>query len=98
MRRWIGFVVAAALIAWFIHNAAMNLQARGLTIGFEFLRQPANFAIGDTAWLRFGPEDTMGRAILVGLTNTARVAILGDRKSTRLNSSHQCLSRMPSSA
>ena len=23
---------------------------------------------------------------------------LGDRKSTRLNSSHQCLSRMPSSA
>ena len=77
MRRWIGFVVAAALIAWFIHNAAMNLEARGLTLGFEFLTQPANFAIGDTAWLRFTPEDTMGRAILVGLTNTARVAFLG---------------------
>ena len=27
-----------------------------------------------------------------------RAAKLGDRKSTRLNSSHQCLSRMPSSA
>ena len=26
------------------------------------------------------------------------VTVLGDRKSTRLNSSHQCLSRMPSSA
>jgi general L-amino acid transport system permease protein len=77
MRRWIGVVVAAGLIAWCVHNAAMNLEARGLAIGFEFLTQPANFAIGDTAWLRFGPEDTMGLAILVGLTNTARVAILG---------------------
>jgi general L-amino acid transport system permease protein len=77
MTLWVGIVVAAALAAWCVHNAAMNLEARGLTIGFQFLTQPANFAIGDTAWLRFGPEDTMGRAILVGLTNTARVAILG---------------------
>ena len=28
----------------------------------------------------------------------AGIFFLGDRKSTRLNSSHQCLSRMPSSA
>ena len=46
-------------------------------MNFEFLTRPANFAIGDTAWLRFAPDDTMGRAILVGLTNTARVAIFG---------------------
>ena len=35
--------------------------------------------------------------VLVGL-NTALVPALADRKSTRLNSSHRLLSRMPSSA
>ena len=44
-------------------------------------------------------------AIGVGIGDLQRVEIIGscgevkeDRKSTRLNSSHQCLSRMPSSA
>jgi general L-amino acid transport system permease protein len=77
MRRWLLLLAVAALAAWCIRNAAVNLEARGLAIGFEFLTQPANFAIGDTAWLRFAPDDTMGRAILVGLTNTIRVAIAG---------------------
>lgn len=77
MRRWLAVLVTLAVVAWCVRNAAANLEARGLTIGFQFLTQPANFAIGDTAWLRFAPDDTMGRAILVGLTNTARVAILG---------------------
>jgi len=75
--RWIALIATVALVGWCIRNAAANLEARGLTIGFEFLTQPANFAIGDTAWLRFAPDDTMGRAILVGLTNTIRVAFLG---------------------
>jgi len=77
MRRWIWLIVGIVLVAWGLRNAAANLEARGLTIGFEFLTQPANFAIGDTGWLRFAPDDTMGRAIIVGLLNTARVAALG---------------------
>lgn len=77
MRRWLLLLATIALVAWGIRNAAANLDARGLSIGFDFLTQPANFAIGDTAWLRFSPADTMGRAIVVGLTNTIRVAALG---------------------
>lgn len=77
MRRWVVALAAVALAVWCVRNATLNLEARGLAISFEFLTQPANFAIGDTAWLRFAPDDTMGRAILVGLTNTARVAIVG---------------------
>jgi general L-amino acid transport system permease protein len=77
MTRWFVFIIALALIAWGIRNAVANLDARGLSIGFDFLTQPANFAIGDTAWLHFSPDNTMGRAILVGLTNTIRVALLG---------------------
>jgi general L-amino acid transport system permease protein len=46
-------------------------------LGFGFLKQPANFDIGDTAGLAFAPDDSFGRAILIGLANTARAAILG---------------------
>ena len=36
--------------------------------------------------------------VVQGLQNTLLIAICGDRKSTRLNSSHKHRSRMPSSA
>jgi general L-amino acid transport system permease protein len=77
MKRWLAVCAGVVLVVWCVHNAAANLAARGLTLGFGFLGQPANFAIGDTAWLRFGADDTVGRAILVGLINTARVSLLG---------------------
>jgi general L-amino acid transport system permease protein len=77
MKRWLAVLAGVAVVVWCIHNAAANLAARGLALGFGFLGQPANFAIGDTAWLRFGPEDTIGRAIVVGLLNTVRVSLLG---------------------
>jgi general L-amino acid transport system permease protein len=72
----LGLGVAAALLWWISHNTISSLEARGISLGFGFLRQPANFAIGD-APLRYGPEDSFARAILVGLANTARVSILG---------------------
>ncbi|MDQ6829228.1 MAG: ABC transporter permease subunit [Gemmatimonadota bacterium] len=66
----------AAVLWWLGHNAATALDERGITIGFGFLRQPANFEIGET-WLRYGPEDTIGRAIAVGLVNTVVVSAFG---------------------
>jgi general L-amino acid transport system permease protein len=69
--------VTAGVLWWLGHNALGTLQEHDIPLGFDFLRQPANFDIGDTAWLRFDPQDTIGRAILVGLANTLRVAVLG---------------------
>ncbi|HEV2748935.1 MAG TPA: ABC transporter permease subunit [Gemmatimonadales bacterium] len=69
--------VTAAVLWWLGHNAAASLQRHGISLGFTFLKQPANFEIGDTAWLRFSPEQSVGRAILVGLVNTARVSAVG---------------------
>lgn len=69
--------VAAAVLWWLVHNTAASLDAHGISLGFGFLRDPANFDIGDTTWLSFSPEDTFGRAILVGLLNTARVGLVG---------------------
>ena len=69
--------VMAAGIWWLVHNTQANLEQRGLTLGFDFLRNPANFDIGDTSGLPFRPENSFARAILVGLVNTARVAVAG---------------------
>jgi general L-amino acid transport system permease protein len=69
--------VTAAVLWWFGHNAVASLDRHGISFGFGFLAQPANFDIGDTSWLSFSPEDSIGRAILVGLLNTAKVAAVG---------------------
>jgi general L-amino acid transport system permease protein len=69
-------VGVAGLLWWLGHNVAVALDERGIALGFEFLRQPANFEIGET-WLRYRPEDSIGRAILVGLANTLVVSALG---------------------
>jgi general L-amino acid transport system permease protein len=71
----LGVVVAA--LWWLGRNTQTNLEQRGLSLGFDFLRNPANFDIGDTSGIPFRPENSFARAILVGLVNTARVAAAG---------------------
>ena len=51
----------------------------------------------DRRALRIGPDDRMLVITSAGC-NVLDYALLGDRKSTRLNSSHSQQSRMPSSA
>jgi general L-amino acid transport system permease protein len=83
--RWIPRVVGQALalgvvvaaLWWLGRNTQANLEQRGLSLGFDFLRNPANFDIGDTSGIPFRPENSFARAILVGLVNTARVAAAG---------------------
>jgi len=72
----LGLGVAAAALWWLGRNTAATLDQHGISLGFEFLRQPANFAIGDTP-IAYAPADSFARAILVGLANTARVSVLG---------------------
>jgi general L-amino acid transport system permease protein len=69
---------ATVLLAWWLaRNIELGLARQGLSLGFGFLKQPASFDIGETTGIRFGPEDSFGRAILVGLANTARVSVIG---------------------
>lgn len=76
--------VTAAVLWWLGHNTALSLERHGISLGFGFLRQPANFDIGDTAWLTFSPENSVGRAIVVGLINTGLVSALGCALATGL--------------
>lgn len=73
----LAFGAMAAALWWLGRNTAANLTQRGLTLGFDFLSNPANFDIGDTSGISFHPENSFARAILVGLVNTARVAVAG---------------------
>lgn len=80
----LGLGLTAAVLWWLARNTAASLAQRGLTLGFGFLRHPANFEIGDTWWIPFSPADSVGRAIVVGLLNTALVSALGCVLATAL--------------
>ncbi|MGI4937089.1 MAG: ABC transporter permease subunit, partial [Janthinobacterium lividum] len=66
-------IVLAALLA---RTTLLNLQARGIRSGFDFLFDPAGFEIGESV-LPFAAGDPYWRAFAVGLSNTLRVALAG---------------------
>jgi general L-amino acid transport system permease protein len=68
-------MAVGTLIAFVIYNATLNLRARGLASGFDFLSKEAGFAIGFSL-IPFAETDTYGRVFLVGLLNTALVALV----------------------
>ncbi|MEI2415268.1 amino acid ABC transporter permease [Orrella sp. JC864] len=70
-------LATVGFVAWYlVSNTLHNLSARNISTGFGFLEREAGFAIGETA-IAYSPADTYGRAVIVGLLNTLRVAIVG---------------------
>jgi len=73
-------IVAVLLVVaagWYlVHNTLFNMRARGIQSGFDFLTQPAGFAISESLW-EFDSSDSYAKAYLTGLSNTLRVALLG---------------------
>ena len=73
-------VVALVLIfgagAYLLHNTLENMRLRGIKSGFDFIKEPAGFAIGESI-IPFDSAESYGKAFLVGLSNTLRVAIAG---------------------
>ncbi|HJS38271.1 MAG TPA: ABC transporter permease subunit, partial [Burkholderiales bacterium] len=71
-------VAAVAFVVWLLaSNTAQNLEARRIASGFGFLSREAGFEIGESPFLAYGAADSYARAILVGLVNTFRVALIG---------------------
>ncbi|MBL8311052.1 MAG: ABC transporter permease subunit [Burkholderiales bacterium] len=73
-------IIAVLLIggaAWFLaHNTAENMRIRGIQGGFDFLKSPAGFDIGESLF-HFDSNDPYWKAFAVGVSNTLRVAIIG---------------------
>lgn len=62
------FVMAA-------RQAKANLEARGVAQGFAYLARPAGFEIAPGV-VPYSSRDTYARALVVGVVNTVRVAVL----------------------
>lgn len=72
------FAIAVVLAgAYFYTNALSGLNRMGISLGFDFLSSTASFAIGGDKLIDFQPSDSYGLAVLVGLTNTLKVAFFG---------------------
>jgi len=68
---------AVALAVWWLASNTMhNMQVRGIQSGFDFLKGPAGFDIGESLF-PFDSSEPYWQAFLVGLANTLRVAIIG---------------------
>jgi general L-amino acid transport system permease protein len=70
-------VVIVVAAGWYlVHNTLLNMRVRGIQSGFDFLKQPAGFAISESLW-EFDSGDSYFKAYLTGLSNTLRVALVG---------------------
>lgn len=61
---------------WISDNTIENLRRSNIPTGFEFLNGRSGFEIPDRL-IDYSSESSYGRALLVGIVNTARVAVLG---------------------
>ncbi|HWA39077.1 MAG TPA: ABC transporter permease subunit, partial [Burkholderiales bacterium] len=65
-------------LGWYLYsNTVANLAARNIATGFAFLWRESGFEIGESPLLSYSAADTYFRALLVGLINTFRVALVG---------------------
>src|SRR3977135_1737141 len=70
-------LLAAAAIAFLVHEASINLARRHLATGFGFWNNTAGFDISQTLIDYSSSTSTYGRAFWVGLLNTLLVAVIG---------------------
>ncbi|HTW26493.1 MAG TPA: amino acid ABC transporter permease [Acetobacteraceae bacterium] len=71
----IGIVVA---VAWYlISNANRNLAARHIATGFGFLQNTSGVPIGESLVTYTPGASTYGWALVVGILNTLKVAVVG---------------------
>ncbi len=69
--------VLVAIVSYLVHNTIRNLDARHIATGFAFLGRTAGIPIGEHM-ISYDPAvDTYGHAILIGVLNTLRVAVVG---------------------
>lgn len=68
-------IVIVLLGAFLINNMLTGLRTSNIPLGWDFLKQEAGFAISEGA--PFQASDTYGRAFVVGVLNTVRVAVSG---------------------
>ena len=68
--------IIGAIFYWLWSNTVHNLEVRRIATGFGFLWREAGLPIAEHL-VEYNPTDTYFRALLVGLLNTLKVAVVG---------------------
>jgi general L-amino acid transport system permease protein len=70
----VGFV--GYVVWWLWSNTVHNLEVRRIATGFGFLQREAGLPIGESL-IDYDPTDTYLQALVVGVLNTLKVAVVG---------------------
>ncbi len=68
--------VVLAIVGWLWSNTVHNLEVRRIATGFGFLNREAGLPIAESL-VDYSPTDTYLWALVVGLLNTLKVAVVG---------------------
>ncbi len=70
-------IIGVGLLGYYlISNTLANLKNQNIATGFGFFKKEAAFEIGE-ALIPYSAADTYARALLVGILNTLKVALVG---------------------
>ncbi len=72
----LAIAVILAAVLYLAHNTSVNMKAKGMQSGFDFMTDKAGFDIGESLFA-FDSEESYIKAYWIGFTNTLRVAIVG---------------------
>jgi general L-amino acid transport system permease protein len=68
--------VIVGLVLYLVHNTRINMTARGIQSGWDFLLGGSGFDIGESLF-SYDSAEPYWKAYLIGFSNTLRVAVLG---------------------
>ena len=72
----ISAILVIGLVAWSVNNVITSAHQRGLSLGFNFLKESAGFPLGETL-IPYTPSKSFLYAFWAGVLNTLFVSALG---------------------
>lgn len=81
----ISAILVLGFLYFFISNVISAANMRGLSLGFDFLKEGAGFPIGESI-IDYDPSMSFAKAFAVGFLNTIRVSFVGIILATILGS------------
>lgn len=72
----ISAVVVVGALVFFVGNVIRAANARGLGLGYDFLRDASGMPLGESV-IPYDPSNSYAYAFLVGILNTIKAALLG---------------------
>jgi general L-amino acid transport system permease protein len=74
----VGVIGLVVLVAWYLaHNTIHNMEVQHIAAGLGFIDRIAGFPISESLISYDPATDTYGRALVIGVLNTLKIALVG---------------------